>query len=136
MAEALELTATFVRLSDGGSAEPLRPTPSFWRGEGADAECDRVLGAFAFRSSDDLHAETQEMHPEVDEVLVLVSGAVDVELEEASGTRCVALEAGRAAIVPRGVWHRLVVRRPGTLLFVNNRKGIRTRARARRGDIR
>jgi mannose-6-phosphate isomerase-like protein (cupin superfamily) len=130
--EVLELTATFVRLSDGGGAGPLHPTPSFWRGGAAADDCDRVLGAFAFRTPQDLHAEMQEMHPEVDEVLVLLSGAVDVLIESASEERCVALGPGQAAIVPRGVWHRLVVRQPGTLLFLNNRRGIRSRPR--RGD--
>ena len=101
-------------------------TGSFWSGSDS-AQYDRVVGAFDFRSARHLHASTQEMHPEADEVLLLISGAIDVVLEEADGERTIALEAGHAAIVPRGVWHRLVVRSPGRLLFINNRKGIRSR---------
>jgi mannose-6-phosphate isomerase-like protein (cupin superfamily) len=121
-----DLSTTFVHLADGGGAEPLKPTPAFWRGSGA-SRCDRVVGAFDFRSSQDLHASMQEMHPEVDEVLFLASGAIDVIVEEAGGERTIPLEAGQAAIVARGAWHRLVMRNPGRLVFVNNRRGIQSR---------
>jgi oxalate decarboxylase/phosphoglucose isomerase-like protein (cupin superfamily) len=68
-------------------------------------------------------------------VLLLISGAIDVLLEEAEAECTIALEAGQAAIVPRGVWHRLVMRSPGRLLFINNRRGIRSRPLgAKRGD--
>lgn len=129
---ALELSKEFVHLADGGGAEWVELTPSFWRGGAAGARYDRVLGAFEFRSARDLHSEMQEMHPEGDEVLFLASGALDVLLDEAGAERSVALEAGQAAIVPRGVWHRLVMRRPGTLVFVNSRTGMQSRARGGR----
>ena len=60
----------------------------------------------------------QEMHPESDELLFLVSGGLDVILQEDGAEQTVALDAGQAAIVPRGVWHRLVMREPGKLLFI------------------
>src|SRR5262245_3777464 len=104
--DGFDLTETFVRLTNLGAAEPIAVTPSFWRA----AQCSsaRVLGAVDFRSPRDLHSSQQEMHPEADEVLFLISGALDVVLDEAAGERALALGAGEAAIVPRGVWHRLV----------------------------
>ena len=60
-------------------------------------------------------------------MLFLVSGALDVVLEEAGLERTIALEAGSAAIVPRGVWHRLAMRAPGRLVFINSRTGMQTR---------
>src|SRR6266850_3414150 len=124
MARTFDLSATFVHLSDRGDAELVKPTRSFWSGG---EQYDRVAGAFDFRSAKDLHSSTQEMHPDIDEVLVLISGAIDVVLEEDGEERLIALESGQAAIVPRGVWHRLVVRSPGRLLFINNRKGMQSR---------
>lgn len=53
--------------------------------------------------------------------------ALDVLAEESGGERASALESGQAAIVPRGVWHRLAMRRPGRLLVIDNRKGIQSR---------
>ena len=128
MAHAFDLSTTFVHLSDGGGAEPVEVTPSFWSGDVAGELYDRLVGAFDFSSSEDLHSSMQEMHPEADELLFLISGAIDVVLQESDGERTVPLEAGEAAIVPRGVWHRLVMRRPGRLLFINSRTGMRSRS--------
>lgn len=127
LTNCFDLSRTFVHLRDGGDAEPVQPGRSFWRRSSAEALYDRLVGVFAFSTSADLHASMQEMHPEADEVLYLVSGAVDVLLDEGGAERRVALEAGRATIVPRGVWHRLVVRRPGALLFINSRTAMQSR---------
>ena len=127
MAQRFDLSATFVHLSSGGGAEPVEVTPSFWGESAAGKLYDRLVGAFDFNSPEDLHSSLQEMHPEADEVLFLVSGAIDVVLQEADEERTVALEAGQAAIVPRGVWHRLVMRHPGRLLFINSRSGMQSR---------
>ena len=125
---ALGLATTFIHLRDGGDAEPVAVTRSFW-GRSAGPLYDRLVGVFDFDSSRDLHASMQEMHPEADEVLYLVSGAIDVVVERSGAEHSLALEAGEAAIVPRGAWHRLVMRRPGRLLFINSRTGMQSRAR-------
>ena len=60
----------------------------------------------------------------------MMSGAVDVVLEEPAGRRVIELRAGRACIVPRGVWHRLVLKEPGDLLFVTPPRDTRLRPAA------
>lgn len=130
MAHPFDLSTTFIHLSNGGDAEPVEVTRAFWSGSAAE-RYDRVVGAFDFRSSADLHASMQEVHPAADEVLYLVSGAIDVVLDESDAERVIALEAGQAAIVPRGVWHRLVMRRAGRLLFINSRTAMQSRRRPR-----
>lgn len=132
MAQKLDLSTTFIHLDDAGAAEPVKVTRSLWSGKAAERYA-RLVGVFDFESSRDLHSSTQEVHPEADEVVFLVSGAVDVVLEEHGVERVIALEAGQATVVPRGVWHRLVMRRPGRLLFINSRSGMRSQRR-RRGD--
>jgi len=123
--EQFDLVRTFVHLDNAGNAKPVKVTPSSWRD--TTAKYERVLGAFDFNSDDDLHASMQEMHPEADEVLFVVSGAVDVLIEEAGVENVVCLEAGEAAVVGRGRWHRLAMRRPGKLLFINSRVGMQGR---------
>jgi homogentisate 1,2-dioxygenase len=59
-----------------------------------------------------------EMHPDADEVLFLVSGRVDVVLEEEGKENIVEVGPGQAVVVPRGVWHRVLVREPSQLLHV------------------
>jgi len=65
-----------------------------------------------------------EMHPDGDELLYLVSGHVDVVLED-GGTldrvgseRTVTVRAGQAFIVPAGVWHRVVVTEPARMVHI------------------
>jgi len=59
-----------------------------------------------------------EMHPDGDELLFLVSGRVTVLLEDEDPPRRVALAPGEAVIVPRGVWHRVLLGEPSQLLHI------------------
>jgi mannose-6-phosphate isomerase-like protein (cupin superfamily) len=59
-----------------------------------------------------------EMHPDGDELLYLVSGAVTVTLELPGGDTLVDLGAGDAVVVPQGVWHQITIREPGQLIHI------------------
>ncbi|HEV2597665.1 cupin domain-containing protein [Sphingopyxis sp.] len=59
-----------------------------------------------------------EMRPDGDEVLTLLSGQFDVILEEGGTERTISLMPGQVAVVPQGVWHRMVINTPGELLFL------------------
>jgi len=79
---------------------------------------NRMLFLQTARSNDDVHAAQWERHPNGDELVCLVSGAIDVVMEEPSGERVVPLEPFRGLVIPHGVWHRLRVRKPAVLLAV------------------
>jgi len=59
-----------------------------------------------------------EMHPDGDELLYLISGAVTVTLELSTGDVGVDLGAGDALVVPTGVWHQITMREPGQLIHI------------------
>lgn len=59
-----------------------------------------------------------EIHPDGDEVLLVISGGIDVILEEPDGDRRVAVDPGRAFVVPRSIWHRVELREPSHVLFL------------------
>ena len=64
-----------------------------------------------------------EMHPDGDEFLHVVSGSVDLILDDGDGDTVgeetvVVLNTGDACVVPRGVWHRLVTKEPSRLIHV------------------
>lgn len=59
-----------------------------------------------------------EMHPDGDEVLFLISGRIDVILEEDGAEVVVEVAPGQAFVVPRGVWHRVSIREPSQLLYI------------------
>jgi mannose-6-phosphate isomerase-like protein (cupin superfamily) len=126
MTAALDLFHTFVHLRADGSAAPEEWRPDFWQttviGEG-----DRLVGAIHGAKREAFHPDMAEMHPRGDEVLHLVTGALDVILEERDGERIERLRGGQTCIVPRGVWHRLVVHEPSDLLFITPAGGTQHR---------
>jgi mannose-6-phosphate isomerase-like protein (cupin superfamily) len=58
-----------------------------------------------------------ERHLDGDELLYLVAGSATVAIERDEGEERVALAAGDACIVPRGLWHRVLFDRRVTLLY-------------------
>jgi len=69
-----------------------------------------------------------EMHPRGDECLHLLSGAIDVIVEHGGLSQAAELRAGGSCVIPRGQWHRQVVREPGDLLFITPAAGTQHRA--------
>jgi len=57
-----------------------------------------------------------EQHPDADELLYVLDGAVDITLLTAGGSAQVSVAAGSAFVVPRGLWHRQLARPSVTLL--------------------
>ena len=58
-----------------------------------------------------------ERHRDGDELLYLIQGEATVLLERPEGEERVELTAGKALVVPRGVWHRVIPRGEVTLLY-------------------
>jgi hypothetical protein len=90
---------TFVQFQDDGRARPVKWTADFWRTLGAGTR-DRVVGAKHGVRPTDFHPDQWEMHPGGDELLYLLTGAVDVILEESDGDRVVNLREARRASFP------------------------------------
>src|SRR5579872_6515764 len=103
---AFDLAATYVQLVDGPSARPVPVTASFWSeiGSRADLAEGRLVCIFPQRQSWSIW----EMHPAGDEIVCLLSGAIDLILDEPGGERVVELRGRATCIVPRGVWHRAI----------------------------
>jgi mannose-6-phosphate isomerase-like protein (cupin superfamily) len=122
---AFDLSGTYVDLKDGGVTTPIELTADFWAElESGGRRVDgRLMGVFPL-TGDMTH---WEMHPAGDELLYLLSGAADIVLEEAEGERRIVLRAKEACIVPKGAWHRIIVRAPGELMFITAGEGTQHR---------
>ena len=59
-----------------------------------------------------------EMHPDGDELLYLISGPVSVVLELSDATKTLEVGPGQAVIVPKGVWHRVLIHEPSQLVHL------------------
>ena len=117
---------TLVHLREDGRARPVPWTPDVWKTL-VTGDRDRVVGAKHGVEPADFHADEWEMHPSGDELLYLLTGAIDIVLDEPGGERTLVLQGGQACLVPQGVWHRLILRQPSNLLFITPASGTRHR---------
>jgi mannose-6-phosphate isomerase-like protein (cupin superfamily) len=124
---AFDLATTYVQLDDGPQAFAVEVDDEFWQTIDRRPELrgGRLVGTYHNAQDWDIW----EMHPAGDEVVCLLSGAIDVVLDEPDGERVVELEAGRTCIVPRCVWHRAIVREPGDTLHITRGEGTQHRRR-------
>ncbi len=74
------------------------------------------VGAPVIDDGEPLHGG--EMHPDGDEVLMVISGRIRVQLELPDGEQTVLLVPGQATVVPKGIWHQIFVDQPGQLVHV------------------
>jgi mannose-6-phosphate isomerase-like protein (cupin superfamily) len=116
---------TYIHLADDGSSQPYS-ADTFW--QLPQPERDKAGDGWLvseFVCSQDW--PSWEMHPNGDEFVYLLSGAVELHLEEGASVRKVALEGSGAVVVPRGVWHTAKVRAPSRMLHVTRGAGTETR---------
>jgi mannose-6-phosphate isomerase-like protein (cupin superfamily) len=119
------LAGVRIHLADGPRLRSLRIHAASWQRMQRDPalRTGRILGVHAFRNDDDVHASQWERHPRGDELLCLVSGQMNVVLQEPAGERLISLAPLSGVIVPQGRWHRLMVKEPGVLISVTQHAG-------------
>ena len=112
MERAFSPSSTFVHLDPAGGVTTIKVDKTFWAG----LRSRRIEGRLAGLVS--MYRDfSWEMHPDGDELLWVVTGAIAVVLERDGAEHVAEVSAGRAFVVPRGVWHRVLVREPGKLMF-------------------
>ncbi len=109
-AKIFDLTRSTVGLLRDGKSDLVEDTP------GPPRRVDGLVIGAPLLTREPPHAG--EMHPDGDELLLLLSGRVTVVLEDEDPPRRVALEPGMALVVPRGVWHKVLLDEPSRLLHV------------------
>ncbi|MEU3015495.1 cupin domain-containing protein [Nocardia asteroides] len=62
--------------------------------------------AFCFFYGDELPSSDWELHPDTDELLLILRGKVTVEILTDTDSHRIPLTAGQFVIVPKGHWHR------------------------------
>jgi len=108
---------TVIHLDDDLGATPFAVDSSFWTHSVA-ARRELSEGRVLLVSDYTTTWSWWERHPVGEELAFLISGDVELFLDDDAGQRGVALRPGQAVIVPEGAWHRLGVRCPSRLLFV------------------
>lgn len=124
--EPLELSEHFVSLSAAGGAQ-IHPVAGFWRDLMAGQLTAPGPWLMTFAESEGSWGHW-EMHPNGEEVVLLLAGRVDFVSEVEGGELCQPLRsAGEYVVVPRGTWHRAEVKQPSRLLFITAGEGTQHR---------
>jgi mannose-6-phosphate isomerase-like protein (cupin superfamily) len=127
-----DLCTTFVHLGRGATATALPDfewTPEYLAGYGRRFESDGDDGRLVVMNRQAATWEQWERHPAGEEVVVLLSGRVDLLQEIDGETRRVELRPGQAVINPANVWHTADVHEPGEGLFITPGRGTEHRPR-------
>ena len=126
----LHVATTNLRLKPDGRAEPLTVSPAFW----SDIKAGK-LGSFhneylVTSMSFDASWTSWEVHPNGDEIVILMSGAMDFVLDTPDGEEiCSVRDPGEYIFVTRGTWHTANVVQPSTMLFITAGEGTHHRPR-------
>ena len=122
------LSATYLRLRPDTSIEPLHVGNDFWQ---------RIMGGklgdfhheyLVITTSFDKNWPTWEMHPNGDEVVMLLDGSTTMVLEIDGAEKLVELNERCAyVVVPRGTWHTSRTRTACRMLFITAGEGTQIR---------
>jgi mannose-6-phosphate isomerase-like protein (cupin superfamily) len=129
---AFDLHRTFVHLGSEPTASPL---PDFaWTAEYLASyetrfAADGPRGRLVALSPQHETWTSWERHPAGEELVVLLSGRIDVIQDLDGGERLIELGPGEALINPTGVWHTSNVHEPGEALFITPGMGTEHRGR-------
>lgn len=122
----LDPTAAYVLLTADGIAEAVAGGDAFW--SQPESELDRFgRGWLVSEYRFDTDWSNWEMHPDADEIVYLLEGAIDLVLERPTGHDTAALRDRGLAIVPRGVWHTARVVVPSRVLHITMGSGTQHR---------
>lgn len=120
-----ELGGTYVQLKDGGGSMQVEAGNDFWARLPGRAEL--AEGRLLWTAAQVRDSANWEMHPQGDEVVYLLSGAIDLVVLVGEAERTITLRPNNACVVPRGVWHRMVVQKPANVLSVTPSLGTQQR---------
>lgn len=123
---ALNPQQTYVHLGPEGTVTQLPGGEAFWSLPESDLEYyGHGWLVLEFETTSDWL--NWEMHPNGDEFVYLLSGAIDMLLEQENGMRIVEIRGTGAMVVPRGVWHTAKVHTPSRMLHVTLGSGTQHR---------
>jgi quercetin dioxygenase-like cupin family protein len=119
---AVNLVDRYVHLDQSGTGETLPKSIGSSTEEGETVIWDPgvkgvLVGETEITASSRHHGER---HLDGDEVLYLMSGRVRVSMEASDATPTeISVSQGEALIVPKGVWHRLLIDEPSRILVIS-----------------
>lgn len=124
--DAFDLSQTFIHLGPGVRATPFPDfawSPEYLAGYADATAGDGDEGRLVCIVEQAATWDTWERHPAGEEVVVLLSGRVDLVQEVDGVETVIALHPGQATVNPPNVWHTARVLAPGRALFITPGRG-------------
>ncbi len=123
----IDLRETYLQLLDGSEVKTIEVGPSFWQelSERRDLQQGRMVSLFPYKAS----WTSWERHPAGDEVVLVISGQVQLVVESDGAESRTELNAGEAVLVPQGLWHTADVVTPALVLHITRGQGTEHRPR-------
>lgn len=117
------ITTKFVAISPDKNATLEDDNKEFYKR--IEQNADGFMGYEVVAAHDfDCDWDIWEMHPNGDEIVMLLSGEATLKLQLESGRESTKLEEqGSYAIVPRGVWHTAYLSKKVKMLFITPGEG-------------
>jgi len=128
---AMKLTPSFpdqiyVHLDADGVATPVAGGNEFWSLPRKEIEkYGRGWLISEYEFSEDW--KTWEMHPVADEYVYLLSGELELHLDEPNGLRVITMQDRAAVVIPKGIWHTAKVKKTCRMLHVTMGEGTEIR---------
>lgn len=119
MISAKDILSTYLHFKEGGRADTIPVSESFWgelaAGKHRQLDQGRLMSAYTFCEPWSMW----ERHPAGEELVMLLSGAAIVVLDESGQEHAVPLSSpGSYVLVPQNVWHTVRTSVPTTMLFL------------------
>jgi mannose-6-phosphate isomerase-like protein (cupin superfamily) len=124
--DAFDLSQTFIHLGLGVTATPMPDfawTAEFMDNYASSTAADGDEGRLVCIVDQGATWDTWERHPAGEEVVVLLSGRVDVVQDLDGVEKVIALGPGQAMVNPPNVWHTARVHEAGRALFITPGRG-------------
>jgi mannose-6-phosphate isomerase-like protein (cupin superfamily) len=113
---AFDLENTYLFIDGVGGVKATPGGAAFWRTVGENPDAGAILVTVGTGEGDWPH---WEMHPQGEEILVLLEGSLHLTFEHPDGRReSFDPEPGATIVVPRGVWHRAERQQGVRMLFI------------------
>ena len=121
----LDLVSTYAQIKDSSDVAAIEVDDKLW--DEIDVRTELHEGRLVMIVPMTEDWPTWEKHPAGDEIVYMLSGAMELVLKFPSGDRTVSLTAMKGVVVPRGIWHTAKVLESGKTLFITPGAGTQNR---------
>lgn len=123
-----DFTENYAALETHGAVKTFEGGDKFWSLSGEDLDKigeNWLITEFYFEED----WKTWEMHPHGEEIVYLLSGALDLILEKDGNVQTIELRGKGSVIIPRETWHTAKVFAPCNMLIITHGKGTEIRGK-------